>query len=44
VVETLKLFRSARPVGEQDRREGRRAVLAFNKFFASEQLALLREG
>jgi hypothetical protein len=44
VVETLKLFRSVRPVGEQDKREGRRAVLAFNKFFAGEQLALLREG
>ena len=44
LVETLKLFRSVRPVGEQDKREGRRAVLAFNKFFAGEQLALLREG
>jgi hypothetical protein len=44
VIETLKLFRSARPVGERDRREGRRAVLAFNKFFAGEQLALLRDG
>ncbi len=42
--ETLKLFRSARPVGAADRSEGRRAVRAFNKFFAREQLALLREG
>jgi hypothetical protein len=42
--ETLKLFRSVRPVGASDRREGRRAVLAFNKFFAREQLALLRQG
>jgi hypothetical protein len=44
VVETLKLFRSVRPVGAQDKREGRRAVLAFNRFFAGEQLALLRDG
>ena len=42
--ETLKLFRSARPVGASDRAEGRRAVRAFNRFFAREQLALLREG
>ena len=42
--ETLKLFRSARPVGASDRAEGRRAVMAFNRFFAREQLALLREG
>jgi hypothetical protein len=44
VRETLKLFRSARPVGARDRREGRRAVWAFNSFFAREHLALLREG
>jgi hypothetical protein len=44
VKETLKLFRSARPVGATDRREGRRAVRAFNGFFVREQLALLREG
>lgn len=42
--ETLKLFRSLRPVGASDRAEGRRAVRAFNRFFAREQLALLREG
>ena len=42
--ETLKLFRSTRPVGAKDRREGRRAVRAFNGFFVREQLALLREG
>jgi cholesterol oxidase len=42
--ETLKLFRSARPVGASNRAEGRRAVMAFNRFFAREQLALLREG
>jgi hypothetical protein len=42
--ETLKLFRSARPVGAANRREGRRAVRAFNTFFMREQLALLREG
>jgi hypothetical protein len=41
---TLALFRSARPVGASDRREGRRAVRAFNTFFMREQLALLREG
>jgi hypothetical protein len=44
VKETLKLFRSVRPVGASDRSEGRRAVRAFNRFFAREQLALLREG
>jgi hypothetical protein len=44
VKETLKLFRSVRPVGAADRSEGRRAVRAFNRFFAREQLALLREG
>jgi hypothetical protein len=44
VRETLKLFRSVRPVGARDRAEGRRAVRAFNGFFAREQLALLREG
>jgi hypothetical protein len=44
VKETLKLFRSLRPVGAADRREGRRAVRAFNSFFVREQLALLREG
>jgi cholesterol oxidase len=42
--ETLKLFRSVRPVGASDRREGRRAVRAFNGFFMREQLTLLREG
>jgi cholesterol oxidase len=42
--ETLKLFRSVRPVGASDRADGRRAVRAFNSFFAREQLALLREG
>ena len=42
--ETLKLFRSTRPVGASDRADGRRAVRAFNRFFAREQLALLREG
>jgi hypothetical protein len=42
--ETLKLFRSARPVGASNRAEGRRAVRAFNSFFMREQLALLREG
>jgi hypothetical protein len=42
--ETLKLFRSVRPVGTTDRAEGRRAVRAFNSFFMREQLALLREG
>jgi hypothetical protein len=42
--ETLKLFRSARPVGASDRAEGRRAVRAFNTFFMREQIALLREG
>jgi hypothetical protein len=42
--ETLKLFRSVRPVGAATRSEGRRAVRAFNRFFAREQLALLREG
>ena len=44
LLETLKLFRSLRPVGAQDRREGRRAVRAFNAFFAREQIALLRDG
>jgi hypothetical protein len=44
LVETLKLFRSTRPVGASDRADGRRAVWAFNRFFAREQLALLREG
>jgi cholesterol oxidase len=44
VKETLKLFRSLRPVGAVDRSEGRRAVRAFNSFFVREQLALLREG
>jgi hypothetical protein len=44
VRETLKLFRSVRPVGAASRAEGRRAVMAFNRFFAREQLALLREG
>jgi hypothetical protein len=44
VKETLKLFRSVRPVGAADNREGRKAVRAFNAFFAREQLALLREG
>jgi cholesterol oxidase len=44
VRETLKLFRSLRPIGTSDRAEGRRAVRAFNRFFAREQLALLREG
>jgi cholesterol oxidase len=42
--ETLRLFRSVRPVGASDRREGRRAVRAFNSFFVREQIALLREG
>ena len=42
--ETLKLFRSVRPVGTTDRSEGRRAVRAFNAFFMREQLALLRQG
>ena len=42
--ETLKLFRSVRPVGTSDRSEGRRAVRAFNAFFMREQLALLRQG
>jgi hypothetical protein len=42
--ETLKLFRSTRPVGASDKADGRRAVRAFNRFFAREQLALLREG
>jgi hypothetical protein len=42
--ETLNLFRSLRPVGASDRREGRRAVRAFNNFFVREQIALLREG
>jgi hypothetical protein len=44
LIETLKLFRSTRPVGASDRADGRRAVWAFNRFFAREQLALLREG
>lgn len=44
VVETLKLFRSTRPVAAADRSEGRRAVWAFNRFFLSEQLSLLKEG
>jgi len=44
VRETLKLFRSVRPVGAADRAEGRRAVRAFNGFFMREQLALLRQG
>jgi hypothetical protein len=44
VGETLKLFRSVRPVGASDRADGRRAVRAFNMFFMREQLALLREG
>jgi hypothetical protein len=44
VGETLKLFRSLRPIGASNRAEGRRAVRAFNRFFAREQLALLREG
>jgi hypothetical protein len=44
LVETLRLFRSVRPVGASDRADGRRAVRAFNSFFAREQLALLREG
>jgi hypothetical protein len=44
VKETLRLFRSVRPVGARDRREGRRAVRAFNSFFVREQIALLREG
>jgi hypothetical protein len=44
VRETLKLFRSVRPVGASDRTEGRRAVRAFNGFFLREQLALLRDG
>ena len=42
--ETLKLFRSVRPVGATNRAEGRRAVRAFNAFFMKEQLALLRDG
>jgi hypothetical protein len=44
VREALKLFRSVRPVGASDRAEGRHAVRAFNRFFAREQMALLREG
>jgi hypothetical protein len=44
LIETLKLFRSTRPVGASDRADGRRAVRAFNRFFAREQLALLRQG
>jgi hypothetical protein len=44
IKETLKLFRSVRPVGAADRSEGKRAVRAFNRFFAREQMALLREG
>jgi hypothetical protein len=42
--ETLKLFRSVRPIGASDRADGKRAVRAFNRFFAREQLALLRQG
>ena len=42
--ETAKLFGSLRPVNATDRAEGRRAVLAFNRFFMGEQLAMLREG
>lgn len=42
--ETLKLFRTVRPVHASDRAEGRRAVRAFNTFFMREQLALLRDG
>ena len=42
--ETAKLFRSLRPVNATDRSEGRKAVLAFNRFFMGEQLAMLREG
>jgi hypothetical protein len=42
--ETAKLFRSVRPVGASSSSEGRRAVLAFNRFFMGEQLALLRDG
>jgi hypothetical protein len=42
--ETLKLFRSVRPVGASNRADGRRAVRAFNRFFMREQLALLKEG
>jgi hypothetical protein len=42
--ETLKLFRSVRPVNAQNKAEGRRAVRAVNGFFMKEQLALLREG
>ena len=44
VKETLKLFRSVRPVGAASRAEGRRAVRAFNAFFMKEQIALLRDG
>lgn len=42
--ETAKLFRSLRPINATNRSEGRRAVLAFNRFFMGEQLAMLREG
>lgn len=42
--ETAKLFRSLRPVNATDRTDGRRAVLAFNKFFMGEQLGMLRDG
>jgi hypothetical protein len=42
--ETAKLFRSVRPINSTNRSEGRRAVLAFNRFFMGEQLAMLREG
>jgi len=42
--ETAKLFRSLRPVNATDKAEGRRAVLAFNRFFMGEQVGMLRDG
>jgi hypothetical protein len=44
VRETARLFRSVRPVGAASGAEGRRAVVAFNRFFLGQQLALLRDG
>lgn len=42
--ETAKLFQSLRPINATDKKEGRRAVIAFNRFFMGEQVAMLREG
>ncbi len=42
--ETAKLFQSLRPINATDRAEGRKAVLAYNKFFMGEQLGMLKDG